>query len=343
MFKLNPFFEIEYDENFFENIFKILKEIISFDYGFIAYNGDKPQFVYGKKQSKQILKEDLKIKNTKFGEIEISAKSFSDKEIELFKDCAVIISNIIKDYEISKIMKMQVDALQDGYLKVKQSEEVKTKFISYMSHELRTPLNSILGFSDLLSNEFVGKLNEKQKEYINDIKVSGINLLNMINEILDMSKIEANAMKLNKTDFQINQLIFEVENIINPLLIKNNIKFEKQTDDFIVNADYQKIKQVLLNILSNAIKFTKDKIEISTQKDGNFAVISVNDNGCGISTENLDKIFNKFEQLDRHTENSTGLGLAITKEFVKMHNGEIVAESEINKFTNFIIKIPLKG
>ena len=189
MFKLNPFFEIEYDEDFFENIFKNLKEIIDFDYGFIAYNGEKTQFVYGKKQSKQILKEDLKIKNTKFGDIEISSKSFSDKDKELFKDCAIIISNIIKDYEISKIMKMQVEALQDGYLKVNQSEEIKTKFISNVSHELRTPLNAILGFSDLLENEFVGALNEKQKEYINDIKVSGINLLNMINEILDMSKI----------------------------------------------------------------------------------------------------------------------------------------------------------
>ena len=341
MFKLNPFFEIEYDDKFFENIFKNLKKIIDFDYGFIAYNGEKPQFVYGKAPSKQIIKEELKIKNTKFGDIEISAKSFSDKDKGLFKDCAIIISNIIKDYEISKIMKMQVEALQDGYLKIKQSEEVKTKFISHVSHELRTPLNSILGFSDLLSNEFVGKLNEKQKEYINDIKVSGINLLNMINEILDMSKIEANAMKLNKTDFQISQLIFETENTVKPLL--KNIKFEKHIRDFTINADYQKVKQILLNILSNAIKFTKDEIKITTKKEGDFAVISVKDNGCGISKENMAKIFNKFEQLDKHTENSTGLGLAITKEFVKMHGGVITIESEMNKFTDFIIKIPLKG
>ena len=335
------FFEIEYDNNFFKNIFKTLKEIIDFDYGSIVYNSEKPEYTCGK-PSKQIIKEDLKIKNTKFGELEISANSFSKSDIENFKSCGIIISNIIKDYEISKIMKMQVEALQEGYLKVKQSEEVKTKFISNMSHELRTPLNSILGFSELLENEFVGTLNEKQKEYINDIRVSGLNLLNMINEILDMSKIEANAMKLNITEFQISRLIFEAENIINPLLIKNNIKLKKSAEDFSINADYQKLKQILLNLLSNAIKFTKNKIEISTRKEGEFALISVKDNGIGINPKNFDKIFNKFEQLDKHTENSTGLGLAITKEFVKMHDGEIFVESENNKGCKFVIKCPLK-
>ena len=341
MFKLSPFFEIEYDDKFFENIFKNLKKIIDFDYGFIAYNGEKPQFVYGKNPSKQIIKEELKIKNTKFGEIEISAKSLSDKDKELFKDCAIIISNIIKDYEISKIMKMQVSALEDGYLKVKQSEEIKTKFISNMSHELRTPLNSILGFSDLLSNEFVGKLNEKQKEYINDIKVSGINLLNMINEILDMSKIEAGAMKLNITEFSIKQLILETRNIIQPLL--KNINFVIDIEDFVINADYQKLQQVLLNLLSNAIKFTKNKITVKTKIDGNFGVISVKDNGIGISQENLDKIFEKFEQLNSNVQNSTGLGLAIARELIKMHRGEIFVKSEVSKGSVFIIKIPING
>ena len=148
-------------------------------------------------------------------------------------------------------------------------------------------------------------------------------------------------MKLNKTDFQISRLIFEAENTVKPLL--KNIKFEKHIRDFTINADYQKVKQILLNILSNAIKFTKDEIKITTKKEGNFAVISVKDNGCGISKENMAKIFNKFEQLDKHTENSTGLGLSITKEFVNMHGGEITIESEMNKFTDFIIKIPLKG
>lgn len=341
MFKLSPFFEIEYDDKFFENIFKNLKKIIDFDYGFIAYNGEKPQFVYGKNPSKQIIKEELKIKNTKFGEIEISSKSFSDKNKELFKDCAIIISNIIKDYEISKIMKMQVSALEDGYLKVKQSEEIKTKFISNMSHELRTPLNSILGFSDLLSNEFVGKLNEKQKEYINDIKVSGINLLNMINEILDMSKIEAGAMKLSITEFSIKQLILETRNIIQPLL--KNINFVIDIEDFVINADYQKLQQVLLNLLSNAIKFTKNKITVKTKIDGNFGVISVKDNGIGISQENLDKIFEKFEQLNSNVQNSTGLGLPIVKELIKMHRGEIFVKSEVSKGSVFIIKIPING
>lgn len=341
MKNIYSFFDIEYDNNFFENIFKNLKEIIDFDYGFITYNGEKPQFIYGKKQSKQILKEDLKIKNTKFGEIEISSKSFSDKEIELFKDCVIIISNIIKDFEISKIMKMQVNALQEGYLKVKQSEEIKTQFISNVSHELRTPLNAILGFSDLLENEFVGPLNDKQKEYINDIKVSGLNLLNMINEILDISKMEANAIKLNKREFNIRQIITEVKNIVNPLIIKNNIKLETNIKDFSINADYQKIQQILLNLISNAIKFTKNKIYLNVKKNKNFALISIKDNGIGIKHEDFDKIFNKFEQLGRHRENSTGLGLTIANEFAKLHSGKIEVKSKINEGSEFILKIPI--
>lgn len=335
------FFDINYDENFFENIFKVLKKNLDFEYGFICYNGEKPQYIYGKSQSLNVLKADLIIRNTKFGEILISSETFSKEDEITFKSCAVVISNIIKDYEISNIMKMQVEALQDGYLKIKQSEAVKTKFVSHMSHELRTPLNAILGFSDLLASEFVGSLNEKQKEYVNDIKVSGLNLLGMINEVLDMSKIESNTMKFSPREFLISQLLCEIENIIQPLLIKNKIQLKKDEEDFLINTDYQKLQQILLNLLSNAIKYTKNVIFISVKKDNHYAVISVEDNGKGIAQENFDKIFEKFEQLNSGLENSTGLGLTITKELVKLLGGTIEVQSKIKNGAKFIIKIPL--
>ena len=336
---INDFFGIEFDGNFYENIFNILKKNIKFDYGCISY--DKPQFTFGCK-GKKILCEELKIKNTKYGEIEISADKFSKNDAELFKVCSVIISNIIKDNEISKIIKMQVEALQKGFLEVKKAEEIKTKFISHISHELRTPLNSILGFSDMLDNEFVGKLNKKQKEYLNDIKASGLNLLNMINEILDMSRIEANSINVYKQSFEIETLVNEIENIIKPLLGKRI--FEKNIDNFTINTDYQKLQQILLNLLSNAIKFTDDKagkITLNAKVKNKKAIISVKDNGIGIAKENQTKIFEKFEQVDSNIPNSTGLGLSIVNELVKILGAEVSLKSEIASGSEFIISVDI--
>ena len=157
----------------------------------------------------------------------------------------------------------------------------------------------------MLSNEYIGKLNEKQKEYINDIKISGLHLLGMINEILDMSKIEAGAIKLTLREFEINQAINGVINIINPLLIKKN-----QT------------------------------LEINAYKNNNSAIIEIEDNGIGIETKNHKKIFKKFEQVGEIQENSTGLGLSITKELIKLHKGKISLNSELNKGSKFLITLP---
>lgn len=335
---INKFFEIEFDENFYKNIFKVLKNFIRFDYGCISY--DKPQYTFGKK-NEQLIYEVLKVKNTEFGKIEISAEKFSKNDIETFKTCSVIIANIIKDYELSKIMKMQVKALQKGYLEVKEAEEIKTKFISHISHELRTPLNSIIGFSDMLGNEFVGKLNTKQKEYVNDIKVSGLNLLNMINEILDMSRIEGKSITINKQEFEIQTLINEVENIIKPLLCSRIL--EKKVDNFKINTDYQKLQQILLNLLSNAIKFTDEndgKITIWAKCENKKAVISIKDNGIGIAKENQSKIFEKFEQVNSNIPNSTGLGLSIVKELTKLLGGTVSLKSELDKGSEFKVTVP---
>ena len=340
--KINNLFNISPDKNLYSEINKILSQIINFKY--LCINFEKQECFGEKKQDFQYISEDLKYRNAKFGEIEIGNESFSQNDIECFKICAGIISNVIKDNEISKIMKMQVEALQEGYLKVKNAEEAKTNFISHMSHELRTPLNSILGFADIL--EFAGKLNKKQKEYINDIKASGISLLGMINEILDMSKLEANAMKIVKSKFFISRAIDEATNIIMPIAHKKGVKITKSIiEDFEVFADYQKIQQILYNLLSNAVKYSpeNDEVEITVFNGKESFRIAVHDNGIGIDKKYHGKIFAKFVQLDSaytKKESSTGLGLTITKELVELHNGKITLISEVNNGSTFIVEIP---
>lgn len=188
---INELFEIEPVD-----ILSTLKKIIDFKTGYIYYiQPERLEYSLGENDGKISLRQNLKIKNTIFGEIVITGEDFNQTDLDTFAICATIISNILKDKELSEIMKMQAQALQDGYSKTKEAEQTKTKFISHVSHELKTPLNSILGFTELV--QLSGKLNEKQSEYLNDIKISSLQLLEMVNEILDMSRIEAGVIYLN--------------------------------------------------------------------------------------------------------------------------------------------------
>jgi len=186
-----------------------------------------------------------------------------------------------------------------------------------------------------------GELNDKQKDYLNDIKISSLHLLEMINEILDMSKIEAGAITLTPREFEIKQAVDETVNIIRPLL---KHKLTLRIENFTIKADYQKIQQILFNLLSNAIKFTPEggEITIETKLEKN-AIISIADSGIGIDTKNLKKIFEKFEQVDSSAPNSTGLGLTITQELVKLHNGEIFVESTLGKGSKFTVALPVNS
>ncbi len=355
--KIEKFFKINPSENFDIELFGLLKEIIDFESGYIFFvNPERLEYSFNPqtKQSKCIkenfLMENLTFKNSVFGKIYITGNKFDDNDKKIFKACSSIIANITKDIEISKIIKMQVDALEKGYYEVQKSnkkileaEKIKSKFLSHVSHELRTPLNSILGFSELMANGFAGPITQKQQEYLNDIKASGINLLGMINEVLDMSKIESNMMKLTRKEFMLNDLIIEIENIIAPLLIKKDIKFTKKIDKSIkIKADYQKIQQVLFNLLSNAIKYTDKcgKVELRAVKEDNFITISIKDNGIGIDKKYHKKIFNKFEQVGESQANSTGLGLTITREIVKLHGGTIDVKSTPDIGSEFIVRLP---
>ena len=304
------------------------------------------------------------IKSTVFGVILLAKKEhnfYTEEDLTILNASASILSYILKDLELSNVFKIQLKALKDGIIekqeayktikdqneRILEADKVKNEFLANISHELRTPLNSILGFADILSTKIYGNLNPKQEEYINDIKVSGTHLLGMINEILDMSKIEANAMKIVKSTFPISRALTEVCNILLPLAQKKNIHINAAMSyDFEVFADYQKIQQILYNLLSNAIKYSPedDEVEIAVVHVGEKFQIAVHDNGIGIDPKYHGKIFAKFVQLDSaytKKESSTGLGLTITKELVELHGGKISLISEVNNGSTFIVEIPL--
>lgn len=341
---LNEFFIIKQDGN---EIFRVLNKLVDFN-GACIYFTNPFQILYSKNLDNieniisPFLKEDLVFKNSIFGGIVITGEKFSEDDKLIFKTCASIISNITKDIEISKIIKLQIKALQESNEKIRAAEKIKTEFISHISHELRTPLNSILGFSDLLKQEFAGPLNEKQKEYTADIQTAAVHLLGMINEVLDMSKIESNAINLTLREFDIKPAVNEVLNILKPLSDKKNLYIKTDIKDILLKADYQKFHQILFNIIGNAIKFTPEKgfININVQKKSGNAIIVIEDSGIGIEKENLEKIFDKFVQFAPNNETSTGLGLTITKQLIKLHNGKIYVKSEVKKGTKFIVELP---
>src|SRR5574344_765307 len=305
----------------------------------------------------------LLIRETVFGFVLLckNEQDFYDAEIfDIARSLGYAISYSIKDFELSKVFKLQLQSLQKGILdtstsykdvlvqneKILAEDKIKSEFLANVSHELRTPLNSIICFSDALKQDYFGRLNEKQYEYVNEINISGIHLLGMINEILDMSKIEANAMKLNKMEYEVSRSIDEVLNVVMPLAKKKKIELIKKiNNEVLIFADYQKINQILYNLLSNAIKFTPEngKIVVSTNVTKKSFKISVKDSGCGIPEADYDRIFDKFVQLDNvkmNSVSSTGLGLTIVKDFVKMHDGAITVKSKIGAGTEFLISIP---
>ena len=229
---------------------------------------------------------------------------------------------------------------------VERVTKLKSKFLASMSHELRTPLNAIVGFSDLLAEGTPGDLNDKQKRFVNHIKQGSAHLLQLINDILDLSKIEAGQLDLRCEDFQIKTALPEVLSTIRPLAMAKNIQIEqKMESDQYVYADRVRFKQILYNLLSNAVKFTPKagRIDIDCHGDGNSVCISVTDSGVGIRAEDQAVIFEEFRQVEGPagtTQEGTGLGLAITKRLVEQQGGGISLKSEFGKGSRFTFTLP---
>jgi PAS domain S-box-containing protein len=229
---------------------------------------------------------------------------------------------------------------------VERATTLKSKFLASMSHELRTPLNAIVGFSDLLSDELPGPLNPKQKRFVTHIKQGSAHLLQLINDILDLSKIEAGLLEIRCEDFEVKDALPEVLSTIRPLAMAKGVQVEEKWEcDPVVYADRIRFKQILYNLLSNAVKFTpKDgRVEVAFRSDENFVSISVTDTGIGIRPEDHAMVFEEFRQVESGSaaaQQGTGLGLAITKRLVEQQGGKISLDSNLGKGSCFTFSLP---
>jgi PAS domain S-box len=239
-------------------------------------------------------------------------------------------------------------ALIQAKILAEESSRIKSEFLANMSHELRTPLNSVMGFSQILIDKTFGDLNEKQISYASNILNSGNHLLGVINDVLDISKIESGNMKYEPEKMNVQETMDEVMVLMEPMIKKKLIKFEinMEFENLEVCADKIKIKQIMYNLLSNAIKFTPQngKVWINSRIVNDNIQISVSDTGIGIPLNEQKTIFDSFKQVDsaeNRVYGGTGLGLTIVKHYVEMHSGEIEVESEVGKGSTFKFTMPL--
>ena len=238
--------------------------------------------------------------------------------------------------------------IEEKSRQIEAANRHKSEFLANMSHELRTPLNAIIGFSEVLGERMFGELNEKQAEYTDDILSSGRHLLSLINEILDLSKVEAGRMELELATFDLPLAIDNARTFVRERATKHGINLDVTVDerlgDFV--GDERKIKQILLNLLSNAVKFTPEggRIGIKARQVDGSVEISVSDTGIGIAPEDQPKVFEEFRQVGgdyAHKKEGTGLGLTLAKKFVELHGGRIWVESEVGKGSRFTFTLPV--
>jgi signal transduction histidine kinase len=268
-------------------------------------------------------------------------RAFSDKQIELattFADQAVIAIENVRLF----------DEIQDKSRQLEIASQHKSQFLANMSHELRTPLNAILGYTELILDNIYGETPDKMREVLERLQANGKHLLSLINDVLDLSKIEAGQLTLDLADYSIKDVVDTVVSAVESLANGKNLALTADVGSNlpIGHGDGRRLAQVLLNLVGNAIKFT-DKGEVAinaTAQNGSFTV-AVRDTGPGIASLDQGKIFEEFQQADNSAtkrKGGTGLGLSIAKRIIAMHGGRIWVESEVAKGSTFAFTIPVK-
>ena len=265
------------------------------------------------------------------------------------------VTAIIRDITERKQAENQIREMQRTYTQelesrnheIERANQLKSEFLASMSHELRTPLHTIIGFAELLQEELEGPLNPKQQRFLDHIHTDSQHLLALINDILDISKIESGRLELRREAFDVANVVEEALSSIRPQGAAKSISIETSLEvSSAIFADRLRFKQILFNLLSNAVKFTPSggRIHVKGRVRDNFLEMSVRDTGIGISKEQHEAVFDKFYQVGATTKGvreGTGLGLAITRTLVEEHGGRITLESEPGKGSCFTFTLAL--
>jgi signal transduction histidine kinase/HAMP domain-containing protein len=285
-----------------------------------------------------------------------TAFTSGDQEIlsRLAAQAAIAIENAtlyarVQQYaeELETKVEARTRELQDANTQLAAASQHKSEFLANMSHELRTPLTAVIGFSELLSERLFGELNDKQEEFVADILSSGRHLLSLINDILDLSKVEAGRMELHLAPFNLPLAIENALSLFRERAKRHGISLSLTVDEGLGEfvADERKVRQILLNLLSNAVKFTPDggRVSVNAALTNGCAEISVCDTGTGIAEEDREVIFEAFRQVGRdqtQKREGTGLGLTLAKSYVELHGGKISLESQLGKGSTFTFTLP---
>jgi len=270
-----------------------------------------------------------------------SAGAFSPQVIDLLKTFAAQSALAIQNARLFREIEAKSRQLETA-------SRHKSEFLANMSHELRTPLNAIIGFSEVLYERMIGDINDKQAEYLADILESGRHLLSLINDILDLSKIEAGRMELDPTEFNLPAAIDNTLTLVRERAHRRAIELERTIAENVgtVCADERKVKQVVLNLLSNALKFTPEggRVAVHARAYDGWAEVSVSDTGVGIAPEDQQTVFDEFRQVGSAAKKveGTGLGLAISRKFIELHGGRIWVTSTLGAGATFAFTLPSK-
>jgi len=281
--------------------------------------------------------------------VSINATTFYDRDRKL-QGVFAAARDVTERKRLDQVLQEKNIELESARAVAEKTNLTKSDFLANMSHELRTPLNAVIGFSEVLQDQMFGDINEKQQEYVNNILTSGRHLLSLINDILDLSKVESGKMELELSVFSLRDSLDASMMMLKEKALKGGLELTLDLApeaDVQIEADQRKLKQILFNLLSNAVKFTPaaGTVHLSAVRDGDFIQVTVRDTGIGINEEDIPKLFHPFTQLESvYTKGfeGTGLGLALTRQLVELHFGRIWVESEFGTGSSFSFSLPVK-
>jgi len=281
--------------------------------------------------------------------VSFNATTFYDRDRKL-QGVFAAARDVTERKRLDQVLQEKNVELENATSLAEKANRAKSDFLSSMSHELRTPLNSVIGFSEVLQDQMFGPINAKQQEYVKHILVSGKHLLSLINDILDISKVESGKMELELSNILLRETLDASLIILREKALKSGVTLSLDLSpeaDVTITADQRKLKQIMYNLLSNAVKFSQAGgiVAVTARKDGEFIEISVTDKGIGIREEDIPKLFKPFTQLESvYTKEfeGTGLGLALNKQLVELHGGKIWVDSQLGTGSRFCFTIPLE-